>query len=294
MVTLPPATFEPFVAFTGYNSPYVAHRDFRAIDLYPGHRRVPSPVAGEVIDLDRVRAPAQPYAPPTDGLVAIDTGVGSPPTIELADGEGAIARLLHVDPSVRVGESVAIGDDLGAGIRAGFFAPWVERHIHLGFRAPGADLRRARGSVPLELPFVPRSVPWDGTGLVVEAAETYTVIDAPNGDGAEWVGLGTDEGLVLDGGLPHYPHGGVFPIDAPGHAEVSVLDTVVGSRTRRSLRWGPVTVRANDTPITGLSLYCARPSHFRVKLITPETTFPVGTRIAVSINRHRAGDSSAV
>ena len=158
-VTLPATVLRRYRRFTLYNSPYTAHDRGRAVDLYPGDATrpdpgdgdpvpAPSPVAGEVIGTRTARAPAKPYAADDDHLLLVDTAAGDG-GIEARDGESPVARILHVDPAVEPGDRVAVGDPLGRLVRAGFFAPWVANHLHLGFRSPGADLHRASGSLPL-------------------------------------------------------------------------------------------------------------------------------------------------
>ena len=100
MVTLDGAVLSRYRAFTRYNSPYPAHVEGRAIDLYPEFG-APSPVAGTVVDTLTVRAPSRDYADPNDHLIVIDTGEH-------------LARLLHIDPDVEVGNRIEIGDDLEA------------------------------------------------------------------------------------------------------------------------------------------------------------------------------------
>ncbi|MFW6447941.1 MAG: hypothetical protein ACOC0X_00195 [Halobacteriota archaeon] len=289
-VAIPEAVLAHFEAFTCYNSPYVAHDDGRAIDLYPGGDRAVSPVAGVVTAVERVRAPPRPYSPPTDGLLVIDpTGAGGP--FDRGDGSTPLARLLHLEPSVAVGDAVEVGDDLGGLVRAGFFAPWVPNHLHLGFRPRGADVRRARGSLPLSLAVDLHPVAWDGRGRVVEAGETWVELEAPPGvtdaPEAAWVGVAADDGRPLDGGLPHYRSGGdlwTLQADpATGQEPVHLLGRRVGTLRGRKLAWEDVTIEANGVPITGLSLYWATPQRFRPKLICPGHGFEVGERLEVSI-----------
>ena len=141
MPTLPAATLGRYQRFSLYNSPYAAHDRGCAIDLYPeaGPTRAmdaPSPVAGEVLDTRTVRAPPKEYAVEHDHLVlvAVDADGGGPDV-----PPGTVARMLHVEPSVEAGDRVEVGDSLGTLVRAGFFAPWVDNHIHLGFRGPDAN-----------------------------------------------------------------------------------------------------------------------------------------------------------
>jgi hypothetical protein len=272
MVTLPASALAPFRRFSRYNSPYAAHDHGRAVDLYPAgdRNRGRSPVAGEVLDTRTVRAPSRPYAADTDHLILIDTG-------------DHVARILHVDPAVEPGDSVAVGDSLGPLVRSGFFAPWVDDHVHLGFRPSDANPYRASGSLPVDVAVDPRPIPWDGTGVVREAGGTYVVLDEPrHPDPGSWAGLAGAPGVVLDGGCPHYDGGGVVPT---ARTAVSVAGTRVGVADGREVTWDGVTLRANDRPVTGLSLFVARDAAFGAKVVCPGHEFAPGDRIELSVRR---------
>jgi hypothetical protein len=254
--------------FTLYNSPYVAHDRGCAVDLYPAGERAPSPVAGEVIDTRTVRAPPKPYAADRDHLVLVDTGE-------------YVARLLHVDPCVETGDAVAAGDSLGTLVRAGFFAPWVPNHIHLGFRPHDANRYRASGSLPIALDVDPRAVPWDGTGTVVERGETWARLDSPQhpAPGEAFAGIESD-GAVLDGGFPHYDGGGLLGVEAPSRAEL--VGTRIGTVSGRDVAWRDCTVRANGEAVRGVALYCDRES-VGVKLVGETVDFAVGEAVTVAV-----------
>jgi len=294
MVTLPAATLEPFPRFSLYNSPYVAHEEGCAVDLYPQSAEstsddAPSPVAGEIVATRTVSAPSKPYAVEHDYLVVVDTGTH-------------LARILHVEPAVEAGEEVAVGDSLGEMVRSGFFAPWVDNHLHLGFRERDANPYRASGSLPVDVGVAPIGIAWDGTGTVVERGETYAILDAPDhpAPGERFAGIACEGGVsaseasrgssgeriepdgVLDGGLPHYDGGGVL---GGGSGPVSLAGQRVGAADGRTVAWDEVTVRANGTPITGLSLFCSRRESFGAKLVCPDAEFEVGERVEVTIER---------
>ncbi|WP_247003803.1 hypothetical protein [Halosolutus gelatinilyticus] len=298
VVTLPPSLLSQYERFSLYNSPYRAHDEGRAIDLYPGTLRdgrtsaAPSPVSGTVIETRTVRAPPKPYAPEHDHLILLECdGPG--------DVAGMTARVLHVEPSVDAGDRVDRGDSLGALVRAGFFAPWVDNHLHVGFRAPDRDPYRASGSLPIDLGIDVRPLAWNGTGTVVETGDTYAVLDAPaHPDPDEtFVGVRADVGApsgeerrfdaggVLDGGLPHYDGGGLLGRGrsvADGDS-VSLNGDRLGVVDGRAIAWDDVTVTANGEPITGLSLFCARDADFGAKLICPDRSFAVGDRVDVAV-----------
>lgn len=266
VVTLDSEVLFQYRRFTLYNSPYVAHDSGRAVDLYPTGEKAPSPVAGEVLDTRTVEAPPQPYAESHDHLILVDTGEH-------------VARLLHVEPSVDPGECVERGEGLGTLVRAGFFAPWVPNHIHLGFRDHDANPYRASGSLPLSVDVPVTPLGWDGTGTVIETGDTWARLDAPNhpNPGEEFVGLQSDSG-VLDGGFPHYDGGGLL-----GSGERALLaGTEVGTVAGRDVTWNDVTVNANGQQITGIALYCARDS-FGIKLVGRDVDLDVGEAVEVSV-----------
>lgn len=277
-VTVPRAVLEQYYRFSLYNSPFDAHDEGCAIDLYPEGARAPSPVAGEVLDTKSVRAPPQPYAAEHDHLILVDTG-------------DYVARLLHVKPGVEAGDSVAVGDDLGDLVRAGFFAPWVPNHIHLGFRALDANPYRAAGSLPVEAGVDVEPLAWDGTGTVVETGETWARLDSPThpAPGERFVGLaagrdGDGERGVLDGGLPHYDWGGVLGGEG-GTARLA--GQRVGVSDGRTVAWDDITVLANGAPVTGVALFCSR-DDAGVKLVGEGVSLAVGEEVEVTVSRDDA------
>ncbi len=284
MLTLPEGVLARYERFSLYNSPYVAHDRGCAIDLYPGAgpdraTSAPSPVAGEILDTRAVRAPPKEYAAEDDYLVLVRV---DPEASDLDVPEGTVARMLHVEPSVAPGDRVELGDPLGTLVRAGFFAPWVDNHIHLGFRAPDVDPYRASGSLPLDVAADVEPLAWDGHGTVREVGGTYVVLDAPAhpAPGERFAGIAADGGGVIDGGLVHYDGGGLLGgEDGP----VSLLDRQVGVADGRTVTWDPLAVFANGERCTGLSLFCARDANFGAKVIAPGHGFAVGDEVRVTV-----------
>ena len=267
MVTLPGAVVRRYERFSLYNSPYPAHDRGCAIDLYPGDDEARSPVAGEVLETRTVRCPSRPYAVDEDHLILVDRG-------------DVVARILHVDPSVEAGESVAVGDSLGTLVRSGFFGRWVDGHLHLGFRKRDQDLRRASGSLPLSVGVDVTGLRWDGTGEVVETGPTHVRLDAPDHAGDGFAALASDEGVPLDGGLAHYAGGGVL---APADGSVSLLGTAVGRVDGRNVAWNGVAVRANGRRATGLSLFASRVPFGAKVVFQGGHDLYVGDRLEVTI-----------
>ncbi|MFW5937335.1 MAG: hypothetical protein ACOCSN_00200 [Halanaeroarchaeum sp.] len=283
MVTVPAEALAPFPRVSRYNSPYPAHDAGAAVDLYPAGEVAPSPVAGEVVETRTVACPSRPYAADNDHLIVVDTGTH-------------LARILHVSPGVDPGETVAVGDSLGTLVRSGYFAPWVDNHVHLGFRDHGTNAVRATGSLPLSLDAPIEAVPWDGTGRVVETGETYAILDAPAhpDPGTVYAGIADDSGaFALDGGMPHYEWGGRLATgerdgpkspDGGGDEEpVHFLGERVGDATSEPVRWRDVTVRANGDPVLGLSFFLGREELY-AKVIDRNHSLAVGDDVVVALD----------
>jgi hypothetical protein len=271
-VTLPDDVLRRYPRFSLYNSPYPAHDRGCAIDLYPA-AGASSPVAGEVMDTKTVRAPQKPYSPENDHLILVDCGE-------------YVARILHVDPVVSAGDRIAIGDSLGTLVRAGFFAPWVGNHIHLGFRVPDANPYRASGSLHVEIETAVEPVSWNGTGRVREIGETFVVLDSPAHPepGEYFAGIADDSGeTALDGGLAHYDGGGAL---ARGEGPISLLGQQIGIAGGRDVEWDELDVLANGEAITGISLFVGR-NTLGMKLVQPGHDFSAGEEIEVSIRKSR-------
>ncbi|MCO8267936.1 hypothetical protein NKF06_15405 [Haloferax sp. AB510] len=293
MLRLPRSMLSRFERFSLYNSPYPAHDSGCAIDLYvadddPVAR---SPVAGVVRETRTVRAPDKPYAHDDEYLILVDVDADATGLDWLGDAaddprEGLVARILHVDPGVHAGDEVAVGDSLGRLVRSGFFAPWVANHVHLGFRPTDANHHRAQGSLPVSPDVTVSPLDWDGTGTVVETAETFVVLDAPDRADAgvgpdEFVGLASDEGVVLDGGLAHYGFGGTLsPVG--DEQSLSLFGEPVGRTAGRDVPWAGFDVLADGEKVNGLSLFASRVD-FGTKIVCPGHDFAVGDEVSVAI-----------
>ena len=298
-VTLPPDALDGFRRFSRFNSPYPAHDDGCAVDLYPADGRGVSPVAGVVRETRTVGCPDRSYAASEDHLIVVDLDdewcrrAGATP--------GTTARILHVIPEVSPGDRVAVGDDLGPTTRSGFFGQWVDDHVHLGFRAPGASALRASGSLPVDVDVDVDPIQWDGEGVVVERGPTHALLDAPThpDPGETFAALASDEGVPLDGGLAHYAGGGAFDRDAvsdgedaaaadpsarlDGGSPATLWGTRVGVASGRGLAWDPVDVFANGERVVGLSLFAAQDAGYGAKVVCPDREFAIGDAVSLDV-----------
>lgn len=269
MVTISRSIVSQYERFSIYNSPYPAHDSGCAIDLYPGTDIATSPVSGTVQTIKSVQCPDKSYATSKEYLLIIRC-------------ESYIARILHVDPVVDIGETVNAGDSLGTLIRSGFFSRWVDKHIHLEFRSSTQDIHRARGSLQVELDVSVTGINWNGVGTVTESGSTYILVSLPSTDTKSgFVGLADDDGIPLDGGLAHYDAGGAF---SSIRGKRSLLGTVVGVADGRDIRWYDTSVYVNDHEATGLSLF-AMQVPYRIKIIFDNGhNFNIGDEIKTSID----------
>ena len=255
---------EGFLSFS--NSPYYSHEHGVAVDLYPlkNRKTAYSPIDGVVIGKCSVRSPHPRHfqASETEHLLII----------EPRQMRHLIARILHVDSSLCVGDEVRVGRPLGRLVRSGFFNFWTENHIHVEVRNPDQPFR-AKGSLPM-VPLL-REENLEGRPcdhrpfLRVTGSNNYYVLaEALEGE----VSLGQFRGYgcevsgsvgILDAGLPHYGFGGVL---LGQDAEVKVGDEVVFwgqtvgkvvavSKSFASFKTYPLVVEMNGRRIRGLSLY---------------------------------------
>lgn len=266
MVVVPSDVLFTYRYFSLFNSPYPSHSCGQAIDLYPRLQSAPSPVAGRVCDIRQVRAPEKTYGERFDYLIVIDTGK-------------RYARVLHVEPTVNVGEEVTVGCSLGRLVRSGYFAPWVENHMHLEFREYSADPIRATGSMSIQVEVPIEAVAWNGSGRVVSRSDSFVTLEGPSHPrpGRAFAGVSCAGG-VLDGGFPHYESGGIH---GKTKDEVRFLEERIGSSCGRNVTWDSFRVLANESSVTGISFVLHRDT-IRVKLVSDdEIPLDVGEPVSV-------------
>jgi hypothetical protein len=206
------ASNNSYVSF--FNSPYYAHRENLAIDIYPTPKKKTvtaySPVTGRIKKIYAFKPPTSKFF---DGhnleqLIIVESMVRSDTHI----------RLLHIDSELNVGDFVSTGDTLGTIVRSGFFDFWTAPHIHVEVRK-NVNLIRAKGSEPI-IPVIKgkrvidNRVSSDSVFKVLSVEENYVLVKVGRESSIGKIyGLGCTlcEGLgILDGGIPHYPFGGAY------------------------------------------------------------------------------------
>lgn len=195
-------------------------------------------------------------------------------------------RLLHINSTVKVGDSISVGDELGTLIRSGFFNYWTDPHIHIDIRQHG-NLLRAKGSLPLtpktkklhaaNNPNPPLFLGCDLT--IVKVKREYILAHTKNttyiGGVYGFVGrVATTPGL-LDAGLPHYSYGGIHFTNCPSislGASIYIGSHIIGTITHVSphyalFKTSPLNIYLNGQRIRGLSLYLYLNNQKLIKII---------------------------
>lgn len=213
--------------FSFFNSPYPAHKAYAAIDIYPCRdfgSVAPSPVSGEVKEIRRVACPEKSSfkSSPYDYVILLQS----------LENPRRWIKILHLEPLVKVGDIVNVGDNLGILLRSGFFDYWTDPHIHVEIREP-SDPIRARGGFRIKREIF-SSLDTDELeelrGVVVELKSEYALmlLDIELKYGIP-VKIGEETGFI-DGGIPHYGFFGVhiFSAGAPNSSLVKFCNADIG------------------------------------------------------------------
>lgn len=242
--------------YSFFNSPYPMHCSYAGVDIYPERSFgdvAPSPVKGEVIRVRLVKCP------PAKGFKGLEHDYLV--LLRSLENPKRWVKLLHVEPLVKPGDKVDIGEDLGTLIRPGFFNFWTDPHIHVEVKRP-SDPIRARGGFKFE-----RSIEVDNTeavkdlkGIVIESRPEYlsVALDEKFKHGIP-VKLNSRIG-ILDAGIPHYRWMGIHVNNISGIGKtVKLCGRNIG--TVRSTN-SKMCIAECDTPIftlnekpVGLSFY---------------------------------------
>lgn len=126
--------------FSLFNSPYPAHLNESALDVYYPENEALMPLEeGKVLEVRRFKTPK----------IRRDC-LDFEPLILVRLNKEMVVKVLHVNPSVKVGEKVRLGDPLGKLIISGYFLPWTNPHAHFELRRV-EDPYRALGAYKLKL-----------------------------------------------------------------------------------------------------------------------------------------------
>ncbi|RDE11614.1 MAG: hypothetical protein C4K48_11210 [Candidatus Thorarchaeota archaeon] len=204
--------------FSYFNSPYIGHSLGTAVDIYPRHQEwggpVPAPVSGRVTRIKKLHMGSiKPF--PTDDF---DYGIALAPE----NAESDIVRVMHAEPAVREGSKVDEGDEIGRTIRSRYFNYWTGPHYHVE-AMPASNFTRSSKSIPLDVRMeiephqigtAPSNIEMTITEVTDDHAIGYPQEDIHTEIG-DLSGLSAQDASgsamgIIDGGLSHYQHGGVF------------------------------------------------------------------------------------
>lgn len=254
--------------FSFYNSPYPAHRQSSGVDVYPDTGfggMASSPVSGEVTLIRRVRGPrGRGYEASEYDVVTLLRSRESP---------GKVVKLLHVDPTLSIGDEVRAGEKLGRLLRSGYYDFATSPHVHVEVREP-SDPLRARGGHRMERLI---DVGWvepleELRGVVTLCSPEFSIVRLDTlayGLPAEVGGVSG----VLDGGIPYYGWMGVHydsgkteggAVELMGHP----IATIKAIHDRVCLAdCTDFSVKVEGKPILGLSLRLSPRKGAEVKLV---------------------------
>ncbi|MFW9802958.1 MAG: hypothetical protein ACFFFC_09915 [Candidatus Thorarchaeota archaeon] len=127
-----------------FNSPFIGHRRFSSIDVYPadGAWDGPafSPIDGKVTQVRTLKMGKKKAFPTSSRDYAI--------AIAPDDVTDTIVRILHCRPKVSEGDVVSKGDLIGSLIRSRYFCFWTGPHYHVEAMHP-KDFIRPSQSFPI-------------------------------------------------------------------------------------------------------------------------------------------------
>lgn len=270
--------------FSFFASPYVAHREFKAVDIYQGREfgeTALSPVSGRVFKVMRFDSPSPTSRSLPEYLILVQDG-------------DYLVRIMHVEPLVREGEWIHVGDEFGRFIRNGYFFHWVDAGMHIEIRDLGGYLR-SRGGYELTPTFkgeitVENRLPLELKGEVVDVNKRNITVGL-NRDNINTVKVG-DEYTVMDaassigygGVLGRFRVGEVVYFNGIGIGKINKVGTYMSTFEMENLR-----VFANGVEFRGISSMFGRPV---IRLLPEEYGEPVfnkGETVEIEIKREKKG-----
>ena len=261
------------------------------IDIYPSQLtfggEVHSPVSGTIRKIQSFRGHSTlPRYSKLEYLILVQND----------DDPSVYTKILHVKParSLSQGEHIDIGDKIGEYIRSFFFARWTDPHLHCELR-PKDDTVRARGALQLNLcqplspskefrkisetPLEAKLVKYTPNALFLEVNEDAFSKQKLIGlkVSIEKMGENVLFSGIIDAGIPHFGHGGIFTEDADKISQgdiVKVNGIAIGKifetdPINKFVRFHPYSlhIRWKDMAFKGISCRLSLKDRF-IKIIT--------------------------
>ncbi|TFG33596.1 hypothetical protein EU527_07635 [Candidatus Thorarchaeota archaeon] len=228
--------------FSYFNSPYTGHTLGSAVDVYPNHSNwknpVESPITGRIVNIKRIRMGLVKEFPTANH----DFGIALQPEGSSDD----IVRILHVQPEVKIGDKVDLGEHIGITLRSRYFNYWTGPHYHIEIMKE-SSFKRSSQSYMLKIPFEYAPKKCNSATFItefeIESVSKDHIIGYPRG--FNHTSIGKFQGLsvidnndniigILDAGLSHYRHGGVIGFnDAERGTTISLERFPVGVLSRQ-------------------------------------------------------------
>jgi hypothetical protein len=263
--------------FSYFNSPYISHSQGSSIDIYPSHKTwgedVASPVSGKLTQIKKMKM-GKPKVFPTDDF---DYAIAIKPE----NSDDAIVRIMHCKPSLKVSDSVAYGDSIGVTLRSRYFNYWTGPHYHVEIMHE-ESFKRSSMSYEFERTIATcilnaRQMKSFPTEFELELSEVTKDFVSGYSKGFGWASYGNLKGLpasdsegsvigILDGGIPHYKHGGIIGgRNLEIGEDVFLTNTLVGTATHSNkFRRGPVVSAFIDGQrLRGISCFIYPTSYSR-------------------------------
>lgn len=248
----------PDVRYSFFDTPYIPHKLATAVDVYFDEKALFPFEEGKLVEVRKIKTPQ--YIPVSEDYLLI------------FEVEDFCLKVLHVEPKIKIGEKVFLGDEIGRLIYSGFFSPWSDKHAHFEVRSCN-DRYRARGGITL-FPEVRGLVPIvKGVEFeVIEKEEHYIWLKSLRKSGRGMTPFDN-----IEGGLPHYHYGAIFN---EGKAELfgkiveasEVLPNGVG------VFKADFDVFANGIKVKGVGVFC---NEEKLKLIGGD--FEIGDTMELRI-----------
>ena len=257
-------------------SPYYAHQNAIAIDIYPqltiDNYNVVSPISGKVLQIKELKAPKPRFKEGIDREYLT--------IIKNPHDNKTVFKVLHIKPEVQPGQKLELGDQFGKTIRNGYFAPWSSPHIHLEMKRP-EEVLRAKGGLHFNLCFkeqvpqesVEKGTYFDQIPVKVEFIYNEFFLCQFPGDFYQYFepfygvkGTNRYISFIIDGGIPQYKHG-IIHLHNKGDSkkidEIRLNTMRIGTLTGFQEKYGfvnfdNVKFLLNDKLIRGISLFLAK------------------------------------
>jgi len=242
-----------------YSSPYPAHRETKALDLSSGGERYDemySPISGEIIAIRKIPAPQFSKNIDPEYVTAI-----------LPEGSDYALKIIHIEPSLGVGDYVNAGESLGRLIRTEFFREFNDPGIHMEIRAKD-DLFRTGGGMEFKPVIGKIEGETELEGVITKKTDHYSIIElSSSGTSGSITGVVCDvngKKAFLDCTYPWVDYGGIV---GASDGRVSINGTEIGTATGNIIKYSNFKVYVNDIRVECISCVLSLGKRAQMKVI---------------------------